>query len=56
MADKRIGAASSLLDKGNVDFSYYHAFKIRELFYLAIQQATIAKQQGENTDAVLGKC
>jgi hypothetical protein len=55
MADKRIGAASSLLDKGNVDLAITTLSKSGNYFYLAIQQATIAKQQGENTDAVLGK-
>jgi len=55
MADKRLGAASSLLDKGKVDLAITTLSKSGNYFYLAIQQAANAKKQGENADAILSK-
>jgi hypothetical protein len=55
MADKRLGAASALLDKGEVDLAITTLSKSGNYFDLAIQQAAAAKKQGENTDAVLAK-
>jgi hypothetical protein len=53
MADKRLGAASALLDKGEVDLAITTLSKSGNYFYLAIQQAANAKKQGENTDEIL---
>ncbi len=53
MADKRLGAASALLDKGEIDLAITTLSKSGNYFYLAIQQAAAAKKQGENTDALL---
>src|ERR1035437_3560922 len=55
MADKRLGAASALLDKEKVDLAITTLSKSGNYFYLAIQQAATAKKQGENTDELLSK-
>ena len=55
MADKRVGAASSLLDKGEVDLAITTLSKSGNYFYLAIQQASLAKKQGENVNDILAK-
>jgi hypothetical protein len=55
MADKRLGAANTLLDRGKVDLAITTLSKSGNYFYLAIQQAAVAKKQGENTDEILSK-
>jgi hypothetical protein len=55
MADKRLGAASALLDKGKVDLAITTLSKSGNYFYLAIQQTANAKKQGENTGEILSK-
>lgn len=55
MADKRLGAASALLDKGKVDLAITTLSKSGNYFYLAIQQAAAAKKQGEDTSGILAK-
>ena len=55
MADKRLGAASMLLDKGKLDLAITTLSKSGNYFYLAIQQVADAKKQGENTDEILSK-
>ncbi|HUD09203.1 MAG TPA: DUF5667 domain-containing protein [Patescibacteria group bacterium] len=53
MADKRLSAASALLDKGKVDLAITTLSKSGNYFSLAIQQASSAQKQGENTDEIL---
>jgi hypothetical protein len=55
MADKRVGAASALIDKGKVDLAITTLSKSGNYFYLAIQQAARAKKQGEKTNEILSK-
>jgi len=55
MADKRVGAASALIDKGEVDLAITTLSKSGNYFYLAVQQAASAKKQGENTGEILTK-
>jgi hypothetical protein len=55
MADKRLGAASALLDKGEVDLAITTLSKSENYFDLAIQQAVAAKKQGENADEIVSK-
>jgi hypothetical protein len=55
MADKRLGAADALLNKGKVTLAITTLSKSGNYFYLAIQQAAVAKKQGINTDEVLSK-
>jgi hypothetical protein len=52
MANKRLGGADMLLDKGKVDLAITTLSKSGNYFDLAIQQAVVAKQQGENTDEI----
>jgi hypothetical protein len=53
MADKRLSAASALLNKGKVDLSITTLSKSGNYFYLAIQQAATAKKQGEDANDLL---
>jgi hypothetical protein len=53
MADKRLGAAQALLAKGKVDLAITTLSKSGNYFYLAVQQATVAKQQGQDTASLL---
>jgi hypothetical protein len=53
MADKRLSAASALLDKGKTDLAITTLSKSGNYFYLAVQQAADAKKQGENTNDLL---
>lgn len=55
MADKRLGAAEMLINKGKVDLAITTLSKSGNYFYLAIQQAAIAKKQGDNVNDVLSK-
>lgn len=55
MADKRVGAASALLDKGEVDLAITTLSKSGNYFYLAIQQASLAKKQGEDVGDILSR-
>jgi len=55
MADKRLGAANTLLDKGKLDLAITTLSKSGNYFYLAIQQAANVKKQGGNTDEILSK-
>lgn len=55
MADKRLGAADRLLDKGKVDLAITTLSKSGNYFYLAIQQAANAKKQGEDVSAILSR-
>jgi hypothetical protein len=55
MADKRLGGASALLDKGKVDLAITTLSKSGNYFSLAIAQASSAKKQGENTDEILAR-
>ena len=55
MADKRLGAASLLLDKGKVDLAITTLSKSGNYFYLSLQQVAVAKKQGENTAEILSK-
>ena len=55
MADKRLGAASMLLDKGKIDLAITTLSKSGNYFYLSIQQVVVAKKQGEKTDEILSK-
>jgi hypothetical protein len=55
MADKRLGAAQILVDEGKVDLAITTLSKSENYFYLAIQQAAVAKKQGENTDEIVSK-
>jgi hypothetical protein len=53
MADKRLSAASALLNKGKVDLAITTLSKSGNYFYLAVQQAADAKKQGENVNDLL---
>jgi hypothetical protein len=55
MADKRLGAAQILLNEGKVNLAITTLSKSGNYFYLAIQQATLAKKQGKNIDEIISK-
>lgn len=55
LADKRLGAANALIAKNNVDLAITTLSKAENYFELAVQQAALAKSQGENTDEILGR-
>jgi hypothetical protein len=55
MADKRLGGAEALILKGKDDLAITTLSKSGNYFYQAVQQAAIAKQQGENVGDVVGK-
>lgn len=55
MADKRLGAADALLNKGKIDLAITTLLKSGNYFDLAIQQAITAKKQGESVGDILGK-
>ena len=53
MADKRLAAADDLLKKGKIDLSITTLSKAENYFYLAVQQVTTAKNQGEDVKQTL---
>jgi hypothetical protein len=55
MADKRLGGAQALLSKNKDDLAITTLSKSGNYFYLAIKQAAIAKQQGENVNDTISK-
>ena len=55
MADKRLGGAQALLTKQKDDLAITTLSKSGNYFYQAIQQAAIAKKQGENINDLLSK-
>ena len=55
MADKRLGAAEILVNEGKVNLAITTLSKSGNYFYLAIQQATLAKKQGKNADEIISK-
>jgi hypothetical protein len=55
MADKRLGGAQDLLIKDKDDLAITTLSKSGNYFYQAIQQAMIAKKQGENANDVISR-
>jgi hypothetical protein len=55
MADKRLGAADALLKKGKVDLAITTLSKSGNYFYLAVQQASVAQKQSEDTGDLLSR-
>jgi hypothetical protein len=53
MANKRLGAAAILVDEKKVDLAITTLSKSGNYFYLAIQQAVVAKKQGTNVNDLL---
>jgi alpha-D-ribose 1-methylphosphonate 5-triphosphate synthase subunit PhnG len=55
MADKRLGGAQALFNKGEYDLAITTLSKSGNYFYQAIQYAAGAKKQGENINDVISR-
>lgn len=55
MADKRLGAANALLQKGKIDLAITTLSKSGNYFYLAVQQVSVAQKQGEDIGDLLSR-